>query len=268
MSFQTVIIRGGGDLASGIAHRLYQCGFPVVILEIPSPTVIRRTVAFAQAVYDGQAKVEGVTALLVSTPGEALQKMSEGFIPVIVDPSGQFVPELHPLALVDAIIAKRNIGTHKGQAPIVIGVGPGFTAGKDVDAVIETSRGHDLGRVIYHGEALPDTGIPGDIAGYTIERIIRAPATGIFRGQVEIGSSVEEGQVLGKVNDSQVLAPLAGILRGLIAQGTHVKQGMKIGDVDPRGKKEYCYTISDKARAIGGGVLEAILHLQHKKHLK
>ena len=268
MSSQPVIIRGGGDLATGIAHRLYQSGFQVAILEIPAPTVIRRTVAFAQAVYDGQAAVEGVTALLVSTPDEALQKMAEGFIPVLIDPSGQHIPQLHPLALVDAIIAKRNIGTKKGQAPIVIGVGPGFTAGKDVDAVIETSRGHDLGRVIYHGEALPDTGIPGDIGGFTVERIVRAPGTGIFQGQVVIGSFVEKGQVIGEINNCQVLAPITGMLRGIIAQGTHVKQGMKIGDVDPRGKKEYCYTISDKARAIGGGVLEAILNLQHKKHLK
>ncbi|MFZ5755100.1 MAG: selenium-dependent molybdenum cofactor biosynthesis protein YqeB [Bacillota bacterium] len=267
MSSQPVIIRGGGDLATGIAHRLFQSGFPVVILEIPQPTVIRRTVAFAQSVYDGQTTIEGVTAVLVSTPGEALEKMTEGFIPVLIDPFGQHIPQLHPLALVDAIIAKRNLGTYRGQAPIVIGVGPGFAAGKDVDAVIETSRGHDLGRVIYQGEALPDTGIPGDIGGFTVERIIRAPGTGVFQGLVEIGSSVEKDQIIGEVHGSPVLAPITGIVRGIIAQGAHVKQGMKIGDVDPRGKKEYCYTISDKARAIGGGVLEAILHLRQSKKL-
>lgn len=258
-----IVVKGGGDLASGIVHRLWQCGFAVVITEIDNPTVVRRTVAFAQAVFTGKATVEGITAKKVEW-GHEQAALASGVVPVLVDPGACCVRRLRPFAVVDAIVAKHNTGTTLCDAPVVIGVGPGFTAGMDVAAVVETMRGHDLGRVYYEGAAKADTGIPGEIAGYTLERLLRAPAGGIFQGCCEIGDVVEKGAVVGYVAGQPVRTSIDGVLRGLIQAGTPVAAGLKIGDIDPRCSKDHCYTISDKARAIAGGVLEALLHLGKK----
>lgn len=263
-----VVIRGGGDIATGIAYRLHQSRFKVVILEIPQPTVVRRTVAFAQAVIQNSPMaVEGVTARLAMLD-EVTQVLSTNQIPVLLayeQPSvKQVISTLKPLAVIDAIIAKHNLGTQITDAPIVIGVGPGFTAGTDVHAVVETMRGHDLGRVIYQGKAIKNTGVPGQIGGYTLERLIKAPAAGVFIGCRQIGDTVAAGEVVGHVGDTPVMVAITGVLRGLLQNGLIVRPGMKLGDIDPRCCREHCFTISDKARAIGGGVLEAILHLGGK----
>ncbi len=260
-----VIVKGGGDIATGIAHRLHQSNFCVVILEIAKPTVVRRTVAFAQAVIQNSpVTVEGVTGKL-ATLDEVQAVLSIGQIPVLVasEPSAvkQFIAVLKPVAVVDAIIAKRNIGTQITDAPVVIGVGPGFTAGTDVHAVVETMRGHDLGRVIYQGKAIANTGIPGEVGGFTLERLIKAPVAGIFSGCREIGDTVAAGDVVGDIDATPVKVAINGVLRGLLQNGLVVEKGMKLGDVDPRCRREHCFTISDKARAVGGGVLEALLHL-------
>ena len=253
-----VIIKGGGDLATGIAHRLFRSGFDILITEIAQPTVIRRSVAFANAVFEGRMTVEGVTAVR-ATPDEVAGCLRERLIPVLVDPACQIVRQLQPWGLVDAILAKKNLGTAMDDAPVVIGVGPGFTAGVDVHRVVETMRGHDLGRVIESGTATPNTGIPGDIGGYTLERLVTAPCDGIFIPQKQIGDIVTAGETLGTVENTPVISSIAGVLRGLLQAGLPVTKNMKIGDVDPRAKVQHCWTISDKARAIGGGVLEALL---------
>ncbi|XEQ94456.1 hypothetical protein SCACP_33550 [Sporomusa carbonis] len=255
-----VVIKGGGDIATGIAHRLYQSRIKVVITELPQPTVVRRTVAFARAVVDGEAVVEGVTARLAA-PAQVPEVLADGCIPVIVDAAAQCVQVFKPQAMVDATMAKCNTGTKLTDAPVVIGVGPGFTAGTDVHAVIETMRGHDLGRVIYQGTAIANTGIPGEIGGYTLERLIRAPQAGVFTACRTIGDIVAAGEIVGHVDTTPVNVAIAGVLRGLIQDGLTVAAGLKIGDVDPRCRREHCFTISDKARAVGGGVLEALLHL-------
>ncbi|HMM20109.1 MAG TPA: selenium-dependent molybdenum cofactor biosynthesis protein YqeB [Selenomonadales bacterium] len=254
---ELVVIKGAGDIATGIAHRLHRSGFAVVMTELPLPTVIRRTAAFAEAVFAEQTVVEGVTAVRTEV-ADALKAVARGRVAVVVDPEAAAVRVLNPLAVVDAIIAKKNTGTKLGDAPIVIGVGPGFVAGRDVHAVVETARGHYLGRVIDQGAALPDTGTPGAIAGYAKERIIRAPRQGVFKAARRIGDPVAAGDVIGAVDGAPVRAELSGVLRGLLHDGLAVAAGMKIGDIDPRGVPEYCYSISDKARAVGGGVLEAI----------
>jgi len=259
-----VVVRGGGDLATGTVYKLARCGFNVVILETGQPTVIRRTVSFAQAVFDGKTTVEGLTAVKAESIDDCHKLLSHNNIPVLTDPECQTLGELKPEVVVDAIIAKRNIGTSIDMAPIVIGLGPGFYAERDVHAVIETSRGHNLGRVIYEGEAAPNTGIPGNIGGYSAERIVRASAAGEITNLSHIGDSVEKGQTIASIEGTPVYSPLTGTLRGLIQSGTVVDERMKIGDVDPRNKKEYCYTISEKSRAIAGGVLEAILYLRIK----
>lgn len=255
-----VVIKGGGDIATGIAHRLYQSRIPVIITEIAEPTVVRRTVAFATAVTNGQIEVEGVTAKL-ARPEEIMVTLAMGCIPVVVDEATECVARVSPYAVIDAIIAKRNTGTALTDAPVVIGVGPGFTAGIDVHAVVETMRGHELGRVMYQGQAIANTGIPGEVGGYTLERLIKAPADGIFIACRDIGDDVVVGEVVGYVGETAVKVAIAGVLRGVIQSGIKVTQGLKIGDVDPRCRREHCYSISDKARAIGGGVLEALLHL-------
>jgi xanthine dehydrogenase accessory factor len=262
MQKNLVVVRGGGDLATGTIYRLARCGFDVVVLESAQPTVIRRTVAFAQAVFDGEATVEGLTAVREKSADSCLRALKSGKVPVLIDPEGQSLNMLKPEVVVDAIIAKRNIGTSADMAPIVIGLGPGFYAGRDVHAVVETMRGHHLGRVIYEGEAAPNTGTPGVIQGYSTERIVRAPASGVIEGRAQIGDSVEKGQIVADIEGMPVHAPLSGVLRGLIQSGLHVDERMKIGDVDPRNKSEYCYSISEKSRAIAGGVVEAILHLR------
>jgi len=261
MNHQLVVVRGGGDLATGVAHRLYQCGFQLFIIEQQQPTVIRRTVAFATAMYDGQITVEGVTARSVEKFHEAEALWQRGVIPVMAAEAAVACRELKPTALVDATLSKKNTGVERGMAPVVIGVGPGFNAGEDVDAVVESRRGHWLGRVIYEGSAQPNTGVPGIIAGVGSERVLRSPASGIFRGTAAIGDVVTAGQVIGLVENVPVTTSIDGMLRGLLADGLPVTPGFKVGDVDPRLQPAYCHQISDKARAIGGGVLEALMHL-------
>ena len=256
-----VATKGGGDLATGVVHRLHQSGMPVVVTELAQPTVIRRAVALASAVYEGQVEVEGLAAQLAESDEEIRAALAEGQVPVVVDPRAEVITRLRPTVVVDAIMAKRNTGTTITDAPIVIGLGPGFTAGVDVHAVIETNRGHHLGRVILSGSAEPHTGVPGPTAGFSRERVLRAPCEGIFTGQRRIGDAVKAGEVVASVAGQPVAARIAGVLRGLLADGLFVKAGMKVGDVDPRGVREHCFTISDKARAIGGGVLEAVLYL-------
>lgn len=259
-----VLIRGAGDLASGIALRLRRAGCSVVMTELAQPTTIRRTVSFSDAVLQGAAVVEGIEARLAGNPAQAKRLLKDGILPVLIDPEAACREELMPDVLVDAILAKRNLGTSINDAPVVIGVGPGFTVGLDCHAAVETMRGHTLGRAYYqNGDAvLPNTAIPGLIGGYTGERVLRAPADGIFRGIRTIGDRVEAGETVGYVGDKPMRCTIGGVLRGLLADGVPVRKGLKAGDVDPRGRQEYCRTVSDKALSVGGGVLEAILHLQ------
>lgn len=256
-----VVIRGAGDIATGIALRLWRSHIRVVMTEIPQPTAIRRTVCFSQAVVHGTARVEDVTAKRAETAEEALQILKGGIIPVLPDPEGNCIPRLRPDAVVDAILAKRNLGTRITDAPVVIGIGPGFTAGADCHAVVETMRGHYLGRSLYEGSAMPNTGIPGLIGGFAGERVLRAPADGVFHQLLEIGQQVQQGDVAATVNGEPMICTLDGVLRGILADGTPVHKGMKAGDIDPRCEREHCYCASDKALAVGGGVLEAILAL-------
>ena len=232
---------------------------------MPQPLVVRRTVAFASAVDEGEITVEGVRAVLVDGPEEALRQRAAGVIPVVVDPAGDMVRVLRPTVLIDAIMAKRNTGARISDAPVVIALGPGFYAGRDAHAVVETKRGHYLERVIREGAALPNTGEPGPVDGYTFQRVLRVPAAGIFAARRKIGEVVAVGDVVGFVGEHPVRAEISGVLRGLIGDGCPVEKGLKIGDVDPRGQVDYCFTISEKARAVAGGVLEAVLHLLASK---
>jgi xanthine dehydrogenase accessory factor len=260
LSNLTIVIRGAGEMATGTAVRLHRSGFSRIFMtEIPHPLAVRRIVSLSEAVYENTWTVEGVRATKVSSPQEATALWDEGVIPVLVDPANSAKTVLRPEVVVDAILAKRNLDTAITDAALVIGLGPGFHAGRDVHYVVETNRGHDLGRLISDGEASADTGVPGNIAGETARRVIRSSADGVFRSTVDIGSAVNQGQVIGRVNAALVHVELTGTLRGLIRSGTPVTRGLKIGDVDPRGNSTYCMTISEKARAIGGGVLEAIL---------
>lgn len=256
-----VVIKGAGDLATGIAYRLFRSGFSVVMTELAQPMVIRRTAAFAEAIFVGRTVVEGVVAIKTELT-QVRAVIARGEIPVVVDPEGLILKELQPLAVVDAILAKKNVGTKIQDAPIVIGVGPGFTAGKDVHGIVESMRGHYLGRVITEGTAAPNTGIPGEIGGYTKERILRAPGPGIFTGVAKIGDQVTKGDIVAYVDEQPVVAQITGTLRGLLHDQLLVPAGLKIGDIDPRCIIEHCFSISDKARSIGGGVLEAILFLK------
>ncbi len=261
-----VVIRGSGDIATGIAIRLFRSGFHIVMLDVAQPTAIRRSVAFAQAVFDGQTMVEGVIARLAPNVRDAMGCVSRGEIPVLVDPDAALLGELQPGYLVDAILAKKNLGTAKGMAPVTIALGPGFSAGKDCDAVIETNRGHHLGRVILDGPAQPNTGVPGEIAGQGARRVVRAPCAGVMHCHVALGDIVEEGSLLAHVGETPVPAPLAGMVRGLLMDGLEVSERFKIGDIDPRGLTADYLTVSDKARAIAGGVLEAMLYLGSARH--
>jgi xanthine dehydrogenase accessory factor len=258
-----ILVRGAGDLATGVIARLAYSGFLVAALEIARPTAVRRTVSLSECMYDGTAEVEGVRAIRVGSPDELLSVATPRVVPVLEDPECSFLDGILPLALVDAIIAKRNLGTRISMAPIVIALGPGFTAGIDSHAVIETNRGHGLGRVILSGSAEPDTGRPGQIEGYDIDRVIRAPVDGTVEAIRSIGDIVERGEpvlaVRGVRGREIVSSPLAGVIRGMIRPGSEVGAGLKIGDVDPRGALVDVSMISDKARAIGGGVLEAVL---------
>lgn len=267
-----VIVRGGGDIATGTIMKLYQCGFSVLILEIPNPSAIRRNVAFSEAVYQGTQTVEHLTCYLAEDSAQAASFLAEGKLTMLIDPDGRCLKDFRPLALVDGILAKKNLGTTRDMAPITVALGPGFCAGADVDAVIETQRGHNLGRVIYHGSAAPNTGIPGKIAGFDKERVIHSPVAGILRNVASITDTVQKGETIAVIETVQgeipVEATLTGLLRGLIRDGYPVTKGFKIADIDPRAD-EYnnCFTVSDKARCIAGGVLEAILHLKKEKNL-
>lgn len=259
---ECVIVRGGGDIATGTIYRLHQAGFKVIILEIKNPTAIRRTVSFSQAIFDGEVEVEGVRSRLCADIEQINQAHTDHVIPIVIDPEGVLIDQYKPLVVIDAILAKINLGTKKNMADIVIALGPGFIAGQDAHAVIETNRGHNLGRIYYYGEAEKNTGIPGSIDGITWERVIYSPDDGPINVYKDIDSIVEVGDVLAEVNGKTVVANIAGLVRGMIQHGTVVFKGMKIADVDPRGNKVDCHTISDKARSIGGAVLEAILHLE------
>jgi len=256
-----ILIRGAGEMASGVAHRLYQSHFKICMLEITHPIAVRREVSFCEAIYEGEKEVEGVRAKLISKTRQIQSVWKEGKIPLLVDPDGEETKNfLKPDVLIDAIMAKKNLGTQIDGAPLVIALGPGFTAGKDVHIVIETNRGHNLGKMILNGNAEPDTGIPGEVGGYTVERVLRTMKKGVFRPQKSIGERVSRGSVVAVVDDFPVIAKISGVVRGLLRGGIGVKKGTKVGDIDPRGRKELCFTISDKARAIAGGVLEAILY--------
>lgn len=268
-----VIVRGGGDIATGTIYKLYKCGFKVLVLEIPNPSAIRRNVAFCEAVYQGEQSVEDVTCILAKNVEEAELLLEQGKLVLLVDPEGKSIEYFKPMAVVDGILAKKNLGTHKRMADITIALGPGFVADADVHAVIETMRGHSLGRIIYHGSAIPNTGIPGKIGGFDKERVIHSPAVGILRNVKKIGDDVKVGDVIAVIENEEekipVQATLDGFLRGMIRDGYSVTKGFKIADIDPRmQEKENCYTISDKARCIAGGVLEAILYLSHGGYKK
>lgn len=254
-----ILIKGAGDLASGVAVRLAHCGFPIVMTDLPHPTSIRRTVCFSEAIPKGEFTVEDVTAVRADSVDDVKTILARGQIAVLADPDASCVHVLRPEVVVDAILAKRNLGTSISDAPIVVALGPGFTAGVDCHAVVETMRGHDLGRVILQGSAAPNTGVPGNIAGFSSERVLRAPENGVFTEIRHIGDLVKRGETVAEVDGEPIHSTIDGVIRGLLPTGTPVTAGMKSGDIDPRPVLEHCTTVSDKARAIGGGVLEAIL---------
>lgn len=258
-----IIVRGAGDLATAVIHRLHRAGFPVLALEAAHPAAIRRHVALSEAVYEGSATVEGVTARRIASIDEIDRVLAAGEVPLLVDPAGASIAQLRPAAVIDAILAKRNLGTAIDMAPLTIALGPGFTAGIDVHYVIETMRGHDLGRILETGTALPNTGVPGKVGGYAAERVLHAAQEGVLYNRRAIGDFVQEGETIAVIRNAQgefpVPATLTGLIRGLIRDGFPVTRGFKIADIDPR-KEEYknCFTISDKARCIAGSALELV----------
>ncbi len=269
-----VAVKGAGDLATGVIHRLSRAGFAVIATELPEPTVVRRTVAYAEAVTRGEMTVEDVTARLATSLQDIQATLASGLVPIVVDPNGTLLRQMHPSVLIEATLSKYNSGVTIDDAPIVIALGPGYEAGKDVHAVIETNRGHNLGRVYLRGCAESNTGVPGAIGGYTIERLLRAPCAGALYGVRQIGDLVQAGETVAVVRTNEtsdnetapVVAAISGILRGLMRDGLHVSSGMKVGDIDPRAAREHCFTISDKSRAVAGGVLEAILYLLNRRY--
>lgn len=257
-----VVVRSGGDIGTAVAHKLHRCGFKVLILEAREPLAIRRNVAFSEAVFEGEKTVEGVVCKKVEGMDEIMAMWEKDIIPLMVDENADILKDIKAEVLIDAILAKRNINTRIDMAPITIGLGPGFTAGVDVHAVIETNRGHDLGRVILEGEAEKNTGIPGIIEGFGEERVLRAPCEGAVKVISDIGEIVDIDETVMFIGDQPVKSKIKGVVRGCIRNGVKVPSGMKIGDVDPRGKLTNCFTISDKARNIAGGTLEAIFYLR------
>ena len=252
-----ILIKGAGDLATGISYEFWLAGHQILMTDIEVPLAVRRTVSFSRAVYEGEAQVEQAKGILVQNLEEALRVTKAGNIAVIVDPQAKIRETYCPDVLIDGIMAKKNLGTRIGDAPVVIGIGPGFTAGADCHFVIETQRGPSLGQVISEGSAIPNTGIPGEIAGYTIERLVRASASGTMEPIAQIGDLVKKGQTVAMTGGVPVCAQMSGIVRGMLQEGVQVEKGLKIGDIDAREKKEYCVTISDKARKIGRGAMEA-----------
>ena len=260
-----ILIRGAGDIASGIAVRLFRCGLTLAMTDLSKPTSIRRTVCFSEAILHGTYTVENITAERAETKADADQIWARGHIPVFADDEGTALSLLQPDAVVDARLAKVNLGTSITDAPIVVAVGPGFTAGVDCHAVVETQRGHYLGRAIYTGAAAPNTGVPGNIGGYTVERIIRAPKSGVFHPLRTIGDQVQANETVAYVDDAPVTCEISGTLRGILPEGILVHEGMKSGDVDPRCRPDHCRCASDKALSVGGGVLEALLHFGYRE---
>ena len=258
-----IIVRGAGDISTGTIHRLFRAGFPVLTLETDHPSAIRRKVAFSEAVYDGTATVENVTAVRIGDAGQTGEILAQGKLPLLIDPTGASIRGMKPDVVIDAILAKKNLGTTMDMAPLTIALGPGFEAGRDVHFVIETMRGHDLGRIISSGFAAANTGVPGIIGGYGAERVIHSPAAGIFRQHREIADEVQAGETIGTVEtlvgEIPVVTVIPGILRGIIRDGYPVPKGFKLADVDPRlDQRKNCFTISDKARCIAGSVLEVV----------
>ncbi|MEG3585926.1 MAG: selenium-dependent molybdenum cofactor biosynthesis protein YqeB [Actinomycetota bacterium] len=253
-----VLVRGGGDLATGVISRLHHSGFPVIVTELETPLAVRRTVSVASAVFEGNLQIEDMEVQLVDSAKEAIEKSHVGLISVMISPG---LPDVNPSVVIDARLAKKNIDTQISDADLVIGMGPGFIAGEDCHRVIETKRGHSMGRVIRTGSALEDTGIPESVAGHGANRVLRSPKDGQIIWNVEIGDQIKENQVIGSIEETEILGPFAGIIRGLIHPSVTVKKKMKIGDVDPRISDDW-NQISDKALAVGGGVLEAILSWQ------
>ncbi|MFP3156159.1 EF2563 family selenium-dependent molybdenum hydroxylase system protein [Lachnospiraceae bacterium ZAX-1] len=260
-----ILIKGAGDLASGIAFRLFRAGYTIWMTDLPVPTAVRRTVSFSSAVYQNSIEIEHVTARYAKDFDSAMQIENNGEIPVFADPQAKVAHIWKPEVMIDAIMAKRNIGTTKEDAKLVIGIGPGFCAGTDCHCVIETKRGHYLGKVLESGCAIANTGIPGEVGGFTIERLIRAGADGIFKPVAQIGEFVLKDTVVAYVADVPVYAQISGVVRGLLQEGVVVYKGMKAGDIDARCEKEHCNTISDKARSIGGGALEAVCAYEHRR---
>jgi len=261
-----ITVRGGGDIATGTIHALSRLGFDVLVLECAKPSAIRRKAAFSEAVYDGEAAVEGKTAVLAENISDAKDIMQSGKIAVLVDEKAEAIKKLEPLAVIDGILAKKNIGTSIDMAPAVIALGPGFCAGKDCHAVIETMRGHNLGRVIYSGCALKNTGVPGVIAGYSSERVIHAANDGVLKSVKSIGDIVEKGEIIAYAGAEPVYATLSGVLRGLIRDGYFVTKGFKTADIDPRiDEQKNCFTISDKARCVASGAIQALFELLIKR---
>jgi xanthine dehydrogenase accessory factor len=255
-----VVIKGAGEMASAVAWRMYMSNIrKILMLENAFPLAVRREVSFCEAVHEGHKTVEGVEAIKVDGYNNMRKAWNHGKIAVVVDPEWNLIDHAQANVVIDAILAKKNQGTHKKEAPLVIGLGPGFDAGQDVHLVIETNRGHNLGRIITSGNAEPNTGLPGTIEGYAEERVLRAPCEGEFRARLSIGSQVKQGDAIGAVGEEAVLGRVDGVIRGLIRSPSSVCRGLKVGDIDPRGLVDYCYTISEKARAIAGAVLEAIL---------
>lgn len=255
-----IVIKGAGEMATGVACRLYGANLRrILLLETACPLAVRRRVSFCEAVHEGSAVVEGIAAVLVATDDEVTKAWEAGMVAVRVDPQADSLSRQDVDVLIDATLAKHNLGIAITDAPLVVALGPGFEVGRDCHVVIETNRGHDLGRLLRSGTAAENTGIPGDIGGYTRERVLRAPAAGQFVTQARIGDLVRKGDLIGAVAGVPVRAAIDGILRGLIRPGSMVKQGLKIGDIDPRQQPGYCDTISEKARAIGGAVLESVL---------
>jgi len=255
-----VMIKGAGEMASAVAWRLYMANIRrICMTELDAPLCVRRTVSFSSALEERPSVVEGVSACVARNRDEIESAWSQGRIVVVPQTHWDALRDLSPTVVVDAILAKRNTGTKLSDAPLVIALGPGFFAGRDCHFVIETNRGHDLGRIITEGFAQPNTGVPGDIAGHTAARVLRSAADGVFLSERTIGDRIEVGQVVGTVNGAPITASVDGVLRGLIRPGTQVARGLKLGDIDPRAKAEYCSTISDKARAIAGSVLESVM---------
>lgn len=274
ISNSLVILRGGGDIASGIAQKVFRSGFPLIITETENPTMVRRTVSFAECIYSGRMEIEDLFServqgeILSEKLDFAMRLLKRDTIPVLVDPECEILELVKPKILIDAILAKKNLGTQIDHAQIVIGVGPGFDAGSDCHAVIETARGHDIGRIIFDGSASENTGIPGPIGGYTSERLLRSPEKGTFKSIKKIGDQVSKGDLVAKVDEFEIFSEIPGVIRGLIRDDLLIPKGFKVGDIDPRAKPEHCMTISDKSRSIAGGVLEAIFILLKKQAIK